>query len=236
MGGHGRAGMGRRSGGGTWQMRLHRHRRGVAATASGLAVLCLGVALRPADPSTVAVVVAARDLPTGHRLAAEDLAIALVPESLLPVGTTADPETLSGVALAAPALRGEPVSGARLVPSLPALAAPPGTVPTPVRFADPAAVGLLSAGLAVDVLAARSIGMDEAVGVAFPGPARVLAADALVLAVLADGPGPDETLPLTADAASASLVVLALTPDQALAVAGAEPTSRLSFTLGQPQQ
>jgi Flp pilus assembly protein CpaB len=216
-------------------MRLHRHRRGLAATASGLAVLCLGVALRPADPSMVGVVVAARDLPTGHRLSAEDLAIALVPEALLPAGATSEPETLAGVALAAPALRGEPVSRTRLVPSLAELAAPPGTVPTPVRFADPAAVGLLSAGQAVDVLAARSIGMDEAVRAPFPGPARVLAACALVLAVLASESGPHEALPIGADAASAPLVVLALTPDQALAVAGAEPTSRLSFTLGQPR-
>lgn len=231
MGGHGR--VGRQGGGGrSWSARLHRHRRGVSALISGLAVLCLGLALRPAQPAVVEVVVAARDLPTGHRLAPEDLAVAAVPAAVLPAGATSDPGTLAGVALAAPALRGEPVSRARLVPSLAGLAAPPGTVATPVRFADPAAVGLLSAGQSVDVLAARANGLDDGAAGMFPAPARVLAADALVLAVPADRPGGDEDLPLTTEPASAPLVVLALTPGQALAVAGAEPTSRLSFTLG----
>lgn len=234
MGWHGRAGARPKRRDGAWATRLHRHRRGLAAAASGLAMLCLGAALRPADPSMVEVVVAARDLPTGHRVSAQDVAMALVPGAVLPAGATSDPGLLEGASLAAPILRGEPLSTARLVPSLAGLAAPPGTAPTPVRFADPAAVGLLSAGQTVDVLAARAIGMDDTTAGFFPVPAQVLAADALVLAVLSEGPASEDEPPIIADAGSAPLVLLALTPDQALAVAGAEPSSRLSFTLGGP--
>ena len=212
----------------TWWLR--RHRRGVAASASALAVLCLGLALRPPAPAMHQVVVVARDLATGHRLSPADLALAEVPVAVLPPGSTADPGEVTGAVLAAPALRGEPVSTARLVPSLAGLAAPAGTVPVPVRFADPATVSLLSAGQSVDVLAARASGGEDLSGVAYPAAAQLLASGARVLAVLDAGPDGEGVLAGGATSA-APLVVLALTPAQARAVAGAEATSRLSFTL-----
>jgi Flp pilus assembly protein CpaB len=177
------------------------------------------------------IVVAARDLPTGHRLAPDDLALARVPVTITPAGTTADPAELAGSVLAAPVLGGEPVSSARLAGSLAHLAAPPGSVPLPVRFSDPAAVGLLSAGQVVDILAARATGADDPAGGSYAAPAQVIATGARVLAVTG-ADSDDQGLTGTEGTSGAPLVVVALTPTQARAVAGAEATSRLSFTLG----
>jgi pilus assembly protein CpaB len=214
----------------TW---LRRHRRVVAASASALAVLCLGLALRPPAPDMRRVVVVGRDLATGHRLGPADLALAEVPAAVLPPGSTADPGDVTGAVLAAPALRGEPVSTARLVPSLAGLAAPTGMVPAPVRFADPVTVSLLSSGQSVDVLAARASAAEDLEGIAYPAPAQLLASRALVLAVLEADPDGEGIVTGVATSV-APLVVLALTPGQARAVAGAEATSRLSFTLAGP--
>ena len=215
----------------SWGGWIRRHRRGLAAGSSAVAVLCLGMALRPPEPAMREVVVLTRDLATGHRLEAADLALARVPAAILAPGSTADPADVAGSVLAAPGLRGEPVSTARLVGSLAGLAAPTGTVPVPVRFADPAAVGLLSAGMWVEVLAARGVAGEDLGALAPPTPARVLSSRALVLAVPRDSPE-DQGL-LSADRASgaAPLVVLALTPAEARAVAGAEAGMRLSYTM-----
>ncbi len=229
MGGRGRVSTRGTGGESTLAQHVRRHRRGLAATASALAVLCLGMALRPPAPATRDVVVAARDLPTGHRIAPHDLALAQVPAVIMPPGSSAEAGPLAGQVLAAPLLAGEPVSSARLAGSLAALAAPPGHVPLPVRFADPAAVGLLSAGQSVDILASHGMADDPAGG-SYAAPAQELAAHALVLAVTEQQFGDGGPTGPTG-ASSAPLVVVALTPDQARAVAGAEAASRLSFTL-----
>lgn len=209
---------------------LLRHRRALSAGASALAVLSLGLALRPPTPAMHEVVVAAADLATGHRLGPADLATTRVPAAVLPPGSTTDPAALVGTVLAAPVLGGEPLSAARLVGSLADVAAPPGTVAAPVRFADSGAVALLSAGRAVEVLASRGAMTDDLTGTAAPATARVVASRALVLAVVE--PRPDSDGVLSGGTATAGpLVVLALTPAEARAVAGAEAGSRLSFTL-----
>lgn len=210
---------------------LRRHRRGVAAVLAGLSVLVLGVALRPPTPATAPVVVAARDLPTGHRIEVPDLARGTVALGASGPGTTADPQGLVGRVLAAPLARGEAVTALRLMtPPGAAWATPAGTTPLPVRFSDGAAVALLSAGQRVDVLAASAPVVDDAtMGLL---PARVVARDALVLAVTGpDLQGADGLLDAGPGADQAPLVVLAVSPGEALAVAGARAGSELTFAL-----
>jgi len=206
-----------------------RHRRTLAACAAGASVLCLGLALRPAAPAVADVVVAARPLPTGHRLAAEDLTRAAVPLGGLPAGTTTDPADLLDRVLAAPLGAGEAVAESRLVvPD--GWAAPPGSVPIPVRFGDAGASRLLTAGQRVDVLAADPSA--DGVDAGDASVARVVAEAVVVLAVV---PAEGDGSALVGDAAGTSpLVVLAATRAQALTLAAAQAGDRLSFTLAPP--
>lgn len=227
-----------------------RHRRGLAAISATAAVLALGVTVRPADPLTQALVVAATDLPAGHRLTADDLTLAEVPTGIIVPSSTATPDPLVGQVLARPTVAGEAVGiGAVMSDLAGRLTAPSATqtggaqvssVPLPVRFADAAAVALLAAGQRIDVLAARSASVDSDMGPnASPVPerARIVASEALVLSV--SGVAPDADGSLLGDGFAASptggstsgLVLLAVTPDQALAVAGAEASSRLTFAM-----
>lgn len=212
---------------------IRRHRRLLAAVLAGLAVAGLGIALQPARPDVASVVVAAGDLPAGHRLVAEDLALAGVPRAITPAATTSDPGPLAGRVLGTAVAAGEAIVSTRLVGSDPvdgdpgAWRGPPGTAPQPVRFADPEAAGLLTAGQGIDVLAASASSADAAV--AAPGVARLVADDVLVLAVT-QPEGQDGLF--AGDSGSGSpLVILATTPTQALAIAGAEANSRLTFAL-----
>lgn len=124
-------------------------------------------AARPAPPPSVALTVAARDLPAGALLAADDLATVRVPPGGVPDGAQAHPV---GETLAAPLRRGEPITGVRLVgPSL--TEGHPDLTAVPVRFPDPAMAGLLHVGDRVDLYATD------------PASARTekVTADALVL-------------------------------------------------------
>jgi flagella basal body P-ring formation protein FlgA len=65
------------------------------------------VAARPTD---AAIVVAAKDLPYGHVLAEQDLAVSVVPRHGRPLsGTLSDPSALVGLTLTRPLRQGEPV-------------------------------------------------------------------------------------------------------------------------------
>jgi len=139
--------------------RLTSVRRAVLRRRRTLAVLCTVTAVAagvraaapPATP-TVAVLVAASDLPAGARLDAGDLAtVALAPEAV-PDGALDRPGDAVGSLLAAPVRAGEPITDVRLVG--PALAdTAPGTVALPVRLSDGAQAGLLETGDAIDLLA-----------------------------------------------------------------------------------
>jgi Flp pilus assembly protein CpaB len=130
-------------------------------------------AVRPSAGPTVSVTVAARDLPSGTVLTADDLAVRRYPAGVAPTGSDA---RAVGRTLAAPVRRGEPVTDVRLVgPSL--VAAYPDRVALPVRIADAAAVALLRVGDHVDLVAADPrhgratyVGVDEPV-LALPAPA-----------------------------------------------------------------
>jgi pilus assembly protein CpaB len=209
---------------------LRRHRRTASALAAGVSVLALGMALRPPQPATVDVVVASHDLIAGHRLSDEDLARAAVPAALLPPGVHSDLADLSGQVLAAPVARGEAISTTRLADPLGSgWSAPPGTSPLPMRFSDGGAAGLLSPGQRLDVLAAAAPGVEDL------GPgvqlARLVAQDVLVLSITSS---PEEAgLPSTGSGGDGEspVVVLAATRAQALAIVGAQVSSKLSFVI-----
>jgi SAF domain-containing protein len=137
----------------TVRLLLARHRRTLAVC---LVLAGLWITIRsaaPSPPATVAVLVAARDLPAGRTLTSEDLRPGNWPANQAPTGRLA---TAEGRRLASPIRAGEPVTDARVVgPGLLADQAA-GTVAMPIRLGDPAAGTLVRAGDRVDVLVSSS--------------------------------------------------------------------------------
>ncbi|WP_063128293.1 SAF domain-containing protein [Nocardia fusca] len=149
-----------------------------------LAVLCALAAVTlflRGDPAHArgSVVVAARDLPPGHLLAAADLRLASYPPDATPDGAAADPAPLLGAVLTAALRAGEVLTDVRVVgPRLAAAATGrPDARIVPIRLADTAITEILRAGDRVDVVAA---------GAEDPALAQTLAVDAAV--VLVSGP------------------------------------------------
>lgn len=159
-----------------------RARRPAAALCAGIAVLLVVERVRPPDPPTVEVAVAARDLLAGSTLTDADVVWRLVPAGLVPAGLTSSGSASSGsvpsgsvssgVASADPAgvapgsVQHAGLIGRRLAVDVPAglpvapellvdedATPPPGTVVVPVRFADAGVAAVLRAGMRVDVVA-----------------------------------------------------------------------------------
>ncbi|MYW04748.1 SAF domain-containing protein [Streptomyces sp. SID3343] len=151
---------------------LARHRRGLAALSAAVAVLALIVAVRPASTPTTPIVVAARDLPAGAVPGPADVALVDIPTALRPAGVLRAVRQTEGVALTGPLRRGEPLTDVRV--ARPGGVSDTGSVVLPARFADADAVAVLRPGDRIDVLAAPA---DRQ-----PGPARLVASDAVVLA------------------------------------------------------
>jgi Flp pilus assembly protein CpaB len=192
---------------------LSRYRTLLAAgLAAGAMASALGV-LAPRAEAGVSMVTAARDLPAGTALVADDLRATRSPRALVPSGALHFGSEAVGRVLAAPLRRGEPVTDIRLAGA--ALVPPQltGLVAAPVRLADAASAALVTAGDHVDVLAA---------GTARGGPAeaQVVAVDAEVL-----------TVPAAVQDGDGALVVVAATPATARRLAAAAVSSRLSLTL-----
>ncbi|WP_344076539.1 Flp pilus assembly protein CpaB, partial [Nocardiopsis metallicus] len=209
-----------------------------AAALAGLAAISAVLVLRPPPEPGTEVLVAARDLDAASPLSGEDLTSLLLPDRVVPDGAlrpeTVAPEADSadkavpspgpvGLLLNAPVRRGEVLTDARLSDP-PALPYGPDLVAVPVRVADPGAVGLLTPGSRVDVLAATGPG--DLGGLGGPpvraGPAVEVVGDCPVLAV----PAEDER-----GGEGGALVLIAATPEEARALAGHATTSRLSVTI-----
>lgn len=196
--------------------RLRAVRRAVLVRRRPLAALLVAVAtlvglrtLAAPAPATVAVPVAARDLPAGAVLGAEDLATARFAPGTEPSRPATD--AVDRV-LAAPLAAGEPVTAPRLLGAGLAQAHPTLTA-LPVRLPDPGVVGLLRVGDRVDLVATDPE----------TGTAAVLALDVLVLAI----PTAEES---DGSGLTGRLVVLGVRPDVALEVAGASLTRFLSVS------
>ncbi len=187
-------------------------RRVLAALLAGVAVLA-GVRAASMPPvETAPVLVAAADLPGGSTLGRDDLTTADLPLGSVPAGSLPSSAAAEGRTLAAPLREGEPVTDVRLVaPGL--LEGYPGLVASPVRVADPAAVGLLAVGDRVDLLAVSPEG----------GEAELVAASVPVVAV--PGTSADDGL------VGGALIVVAVPESAALDLAAAAVRSVLSVVL-----
>ena len=225
-----------------------RARRPLAALCAGLAALVAVGLLRSADPPTARVPVAARDLALGAVLAAGDVRLTDVPLALVPAGLVnpdPDPDAMKGRAGPDDAGPGgsavEALVGRRLAVAVPAglplvagllvddaAAGPPGTVVVPVRFADAGVADVLTPGMRVDVVAAALHDGDEATR---------LARAAVVLA----GPGADAGTSSSgsgggllgggATASESAPVLLAVDPEESVALSGAAASRVLSAVI-----
>lgn len=174
-------------------------RRPLAALLVALAVFIgLRATVGPAPP-TVAVPVAAHDLPAGSHLTSDDVTLEQWPAALVPAGLG---QSAVGQLLASPVRRGEPLTDARVVGARLADAHRELTV-MPLRLPDAAVVELLQVGDRIDLSA-----VDPETG-----ETEALASDVLVLAI----PPPDGV-----DASLAGrLIVAGIDPTSADAAAGA---------------
>lgn len=186
-------------------------RRLLAALLAAVAVVAGLQAVTGPPPRTVAVTVAARDLPAGVQLTAGDLSTTELAPGTAPDGVVGSP---AGRTLAAPVRRGEPVTDLRLVgPDL--ITGSADLVAVPLRLPDPAMVALLRVGDRIDLLGADPSPSGE-------GTAATIAAGALVLAL----PGADET---ATSGLTGRLVVLGLSPGEVAPVSQAAVHLFLTF-------
>ena len=185
--------------------------------AAGLVVLAGVAALRPnPDGERAQVVVAARDLSPGAALTADDLRLEKRLAPTIPDGSQSDIDTIVGSTLAGPARRGEVLTDARLLGRrLAESAAGPDARIVPVHPVDGALADLVRPGDVVDIIAASETNSAAA--------ARVVATNAIVVLVSAKQ---------KAQAATNDRVILvALPPAAANAVAGAALTQTVTLTL-----
>ena len=157
----------------------------------------------------------------GKTLSGGDLREANLPADAVPDGAVTAPAAVSMRVLAGAMRSGEVITDVRIVSAPLLAAAPAGTVASPVRIADAASVRLLRSGDLVDVLAAETA--IDASGVT-AGAAVVVAGGVRVLAVPAVDDGYGGSL-------EGALIVLATTTAEALDLATAAVTARLSITL-----
>lgn len=143
-------GSGRR---GAWRRRVAR--RLLSAALAAAAVLgCVAVARTPEGGAQARVLVAVRDLPTGHQLAAVDVVEQSRPMGFAPAHALRRTGSVTGQRLAGPVGAGEVLTAARLLgPGLLA-GRPAGEVAMHVAVADPGAVGMVRPGDRVDLLSA----------------------------------------------------------------------------------
>ena len=222
---------------------LQRYRRPLAIVLGVLALLAATAAARPTPEGTRAVLVATKSIEAGQTLSRDDLEVAPWPASVGAVESYyTTPTDAVGRMTAGPIAQGEPITSGRIVgPSLLASANldEPNLVAAIVRLADRAYLSLARPGDHVDILAADSqtIGdfeRDQKSAADEPTlpQATTLAKGARVLAI----PGNDPASGLGAAVGlqsqnTESVVVLAVNPETATALAGASTRYRLSMVV-----
>lgn len=118
-----------------------------ALTAGGTAYAALD---RPAADA-VPVLVAARELPVGHRLTAGDVQVRDLPAQAVPTGALTDSGTVLDGRVVAPLAEGEPVTSLDLRTSALLAGQPAGTLAVFLPLAEPAVAAALGAADRVDV-------------------------------------------------------------------------------------
>jgi pilus assembly protein CpaB len=201
---------------------LNRNRRLAVAlllcAAAGIAVH----QLTPAPAQTVSVLAAARDLPAGANLAGSDVGTVSVPPAMVPDGTFADSSGVDGKQLAVPLRKGQLLTDAQLVGPGLLTGAPPGSAAVPLRMADPSSIQLVSPGQLVNVVLTSGNGYEQA------SASKVLAKSVPVLWTSGQEGQGGQWL---AAGDSDGLLVVAATPAQASALAGASTQGKLFFVL-----
>jgi Flp pilus assembly protein CpaB len=189
-------------------------RRPLAAVCAAVAVVATLQANAAPPPPRVPVLTAARNLPAGAVLRADDLTRTPFDPASVPNGILRSAEDAVGRTTTTPVRAGEPLTDTRLLTAS-LLDGYPGLVAVPVRIGDPGAVRLLRVGDRVDLLAADPQGEQ---------PARTVGRDVPVLAIPETG---EESPGLT----NGALVVLGLADGEAATVAQAAVASFLSVVL-----
>jgi len=205
----------------TWREVLAVYRRPLAACLAAVSVACALSALAPEHVPTRTVVVAARDLPAGHAIAASDLALRVLASAALPPDVAGDAGEVVGARLSVPLRSGSPVAPASLVGPGLLTGSPPGTVAVPVRPSDAETVSLLSPGQLVDVVLSTGNGYEQ------PVESAVIAS---ALPVLWTG----DTAPdggWLGGESPAGMVVLAASAAESAVLAGAASRGRIFLVL-----
>lgn len=186
------------------------HRRLVAATCAAVAVAASLSALRPAEPSTRPVVVAARDLASGTELSAEDVELRELPADGVAAHAYTDPGEVVGEVVGAPMRHGESLTDVRLLGSDLLSGYPEDATIATVRIADPQSLWGVEVGTYVDI-----VGVD----VDAKGAGEVIAPGAQVVAM----PAADR------DTAVSTGAVLVVSVPAETAVALTEAGSRMQL-------
>ncbi|MUL42333.1 Flp pilus assembly protein CpaB [Streptomonospora sp. PA3] len=198
---------------------LSRYRRALGAVCAALALTGAVLLLRPPAAPSVEVLVAARSLDALSPLSPGDLAVRALPLDAVPQQALGPGDDPAGRSLTGPVARGEVITRARIAEP-PARGYGPGLVAAPVRLPQALPPRLLHPGSRIDVLAAPDADM-AGLGGGAP-PARTVVEDRPVITV---------SEPDAAAGTQGALVVLAVRPDEARALAGHAAASRLSVAL-----
>jgi Flp pilus assembly protein CpaB len=183
----------------------------VAAVLLAASALAFAEHVRPDPPASTAVVVAARDLESGALIHRDDVRLVSMPDDVVPSAAATAVADVAGETVAAPMRAGEPLTDRRVVGASLVSGYPAGSVAAPIRVTDAEAAALLTVGDRVDVYSAPAVG-DEA---------RLVVADAPVVAVPRNGPDPG----------GGALIVLAVDDGAAASLAGTASHGVLSIVL-----
>ena len=127
------------------------HRRGLSALAAAVCVLAVVAAVRPPAPRLVTVVVTARAVDAGTKLAAADLTTADLPASAVPDLAVTDTDDVLGATLVGALTRGSVLTASSTVDA--GRGVPAGQRLVPFRMHDATVLGLLRVGDRVTVVA-----------------------------------------------------------------------------------
>ncbi|WP_251043487.1 RcpC/CpaB family pilus assembly protein [Arthrobacter sp. ISL-48] len=204
---------------------LGRHRRLAVALLLCLAAGITVHQLTPAPAATVTAWAAARDLPAGTAVTAQDLEGVHVPPGLMTDGAIRDGSEVTGKQLAAPLRKGQLVTDAQFLGPGLLTGTPPGTAAVPLRMADPSSIQLVSPGQLVNVVLTGANGYEQ------QSPSEVLASAVPVLWTSGQGGKTGQWLNT---GETDGLIVVASDSAQAARLAGASTKGKLFFVLVGP--
>ncbi|MCD5315653.1 Flp pilus assembly protein CpaB [Kineosporia babensis] len=168
----------------TTRLTIARHRTKLTVGVLLFAIWFTVRAAGPAPPELVTVLVAAQDLPAGHRLTSEDLRTV---EQNGPGQSLPGLDSVVGRVLATPVREGEPITDTRVLGPGILRGLPAESVAVPIRLSDPAGAALVRPGDRVNVLASTAASWSAEAGGGSsslsPSSTEQAARNALVLSV-----------------------------------------------------